>query len=55
MDGDTVFALSTGELRNVSLSLAGALAAEIVSRAIVRAAWEAVGILGYPAARDIRP
>ncbi len=55
MDGDTFFALSTGELQNVSLSLAGALAADTVSRAIVRAAWKAVGLPGFPAARDLRP
>ena len=55
MDGDTLFALSTGELKDIGLSLAGALAADAVSRAIVRAALQAVGISGYPAARDLRP
>jgi L-aminopeptidase/D-esterase-like protein len=54
-DGDTIFALATGELKDASLSLAGALAAEVVSRAIVRAALRAVGIPGYPSARDLRP
>jgi L-aminopeptidase/D-esterase-like protein len=53
-DGDTIFALATGELKDASLSLVGALAAEVVSRAIVRAALRAVGIPGYPAARDLR-
>ena len=55
MDVDTLFALSSGELKDVGLSLAGALAAEVVSRAIVRAALKAAGIPGYPAARDLRP
>jgi L-aminopeptidase/D-esterase-like protein len=55
MDGDTLFAITNGELTNVSLSLVGALAAEVVSRAIVRAALRAVGIPGYPSARDLRP
>ena len=54
MDGDTLFALSTGELKDASLSLVGALAADVVSRAIVRAALKAEGIPGYPAARDLR-
>ncbi len=55
MDGDTLFAITTGELKNVSLSLAGALAADAVSRAIVRAALKAAGVPGYPSTRDLRP
>lgn len=55
MDGDTIFALTTGALKDAGLTLVGALAAEVVSRAIVRAALKAVGIPGYPAARDLHP
>ncbi len=55
MDGDTLFALSTGVIKEASLSLTGTLAAEAVARAIVRAALQAKGIPGYPAARDLRP
>jgi L-aminopeptidase/D-esterase-like protein len=54
MDGDTIFALTTGGLKDANLSLVGALAADVVSRAIVRAGLKAVGIPGYPAARDLR-
>jgi L-aminopeptidase/D-esterase-like protein len=53
MDGDTIFALTTGDVKEFSLSVVGALAAEVVSRAIVRAALKAVGIPGYPSARDL--
>jgi L-aminopeptidase/D-esterase-like protein len=55
MDGDTIFALTTGDVKEFSLSIVGAFAAEVMSRAIVRAALKAVGIPGYPAARDLSP
>jgi L-aminopeptidase/D-esterase-like protein len=54
-DGDTVFALATGTWEGTAdLATIGALAAEAVSDAIVRAAREATGIPGFPAARDLR-
>ena len=53
VDGDTLFALSTGAIKNADLTLVGTLAAEAVARAIVRAALQAIGIPGYPAARDL--
>lgn len=58
-DGDTVFALGTGKLEtptdNARLAVIGALAAEAMADAIVRAATEAAGMpeLGLPAARDL--
>jgi len=53
-DGDTVFALATGELAgSVDLTLVGALAAEMTADAIVRAARAAEGLPGLPAARDL--
>ena len=55
VDGDTLFALSTGAIKDASLTLIGALAAEAVALAIVRAALQAKSIPGYPAARDLRP
>jgi L-aminopeptidase/D-esterase-like protein len=55
-DGDTIFALATGTHRaKADLSLVGGLAAEVVADAIVRAATQARGIPGYPAAGDVRP
>ncbi|MGE0453234.1 MAG: P1 family peptidase [Vicinamibacteria bacterium] len=60
-DGDTIFALGTGKLDvptdDGRLSMIGALAAEAMADAIVRAATQAVGIpeLNLPAARDLPP
>jgi len=54
-DGDTIFAIATGSLQgNADVSRVGALAAQVVADAIVRAARQATGIPGYPAARDLR-
>jgi L-aminopeptidase/D-esterase-like protein len=53
-DGDTIFALATGALPGeANLSLIGALAAEAMADAIVRAATQATGVAGIPAARDL--
>ena len=53
-DGDTLFALATGTWEGeVNLTVVGALAAEATADAIVRAALNAKGIPGYPAAADI--
>ena len=55
-DGDTVFSLATGRFDGeVNLSTIGALAAEAMAEAIVRAATRAEGSQGVPAARDLRP
>lgn len=54
-DGDTVFALATGLWSGeADLTQIGALAAEVMARAIVRAATEATGLPNLPAARDLR-
>jgi L-aminopeptidase/D-esterase-like protein len=53
-DGDTVFALATGRWAGAfDLTTVGALAAEVVSEAIVRAATEARSSGGLSSARDI--
>jgi L-aminopeptidase/D-esterase-like protein len=53
-DGDTVFALATGRWAgDVNVSLVGALAADVLAEAIVRAAVQATGLGGLPAARDL--
>jgi L-aminopeptidase/D-esterase-like protein len=52
-DGDTIFALATGTFAGTVETLAiGALAAEAMSEAIVRAIRQAKGIPGYPSAGD---
>ena len=54
-DGDTVFALATGTLPGeANASLIGALAAEVMADAIVRAATQATGLAGIPAVRDLQ-
>ena len=54
-DGDTIFALSTGRsLRTANITLIGALAAEAISQAVVRAVRAAKGIPGYPGITDIK-
>jgi len=53
-DGDTLFALSTGAAAlNANLKAIGALAAEAVSEAILRAVMKAKSLPGFPALRDI--
>ncbi len=54
-DGDTVFALATGTWAgSATLTQIGALAAEAMAEAIVRAGTQATGLPGLPAARDLR-
>jgi len=53
-DGDTVFSLATGRWSGTAyVTLIGALAAEAMAEAVVRAATQASGIPGLPAARDL--
>jgi L-aminopeptidase/D-esterase-like protein len=54
-DGDTIFALATGDSAVAAdMGTIGALAAEMIAEAVVRAALEATGIPDYPAARDLK-
>jgi L-aminopeptidase/D-esterase-like protein len=53
-DGDTIFALATGKFaRTVNVTLVGALAAEALAQAVVRAVKAAKGIPNLPGANDI--
>jgi L-aminopeptidase/D-esterase-like protein len=53
-DGDAIFALATGAYAgDADVSRIGALGAEAMADAIVRAARQAVSIPNYPAARDL--
>jgi L-aminopeptidase/D-esterase-like protein len=48
-DGDTLFAMSTGEFQDpVDAGRIGALGAEVVSQAILRAVRTAKSLPGYP-------
>ena len=51
-DGDAVFALSTESVPGQDLGLAGALAAHVTARAVVRAVLQAEPLPGYPCASD---
>jgi len=54
-DGDTVFALATGQWEGApSATDVGALAADAVTEAILRAVNQATSVVGIPAARDLR-
>ena len=53
-DGDAIFALATGDHDgSTNLLVIGALAADVVAEAIVRAVRAAEGLPGLPAARDL--
>jgi L-aminopeptidase/D-esterase-like protein len=55
VDGDTVFALATGaKAGEPDMLTLGALAADVMSAAVLRAATEATGLPGLPAVRDLR-
>lgn len=51
-DGDTLFVLSIGTVE-ADLGTVGALAAEVVARAVLRAVRAATGLEGLPAASDL--
>ena len=52
-DGDSIYAVSTGDVR-ADQDLVGALSAEVVSEAIIRAVENAEGAYGHPSARDLK-
>jgi L-aminopeptidase/D-esterase-like protein len=54
-DGDTIFALSTGKSsRPANVTLIGALAAEAMAQAVLRAVRAAKGIDGLPSVNDLK-
>ena len=54
-DGDTIFSLATGRWDGTAdITVIGALAAEAMADAVVRAATQATGVAGIPAARDLK-
>ena len=55
LDGDTIFAIATGEIADdVSLLRVGALAADATADAILRGVRAAAGLPGYPSAGDLQ-
>ena len=53
-DGDTLFALSCGDMDSVDVSIVGALAAQATAQAILRAVRRARALDNLPASRDLR-
>jgi L-aminopeptidase/D-esterase-like protein len=54
-DGDTIFAVATGAISTrANHGAIGALAADVMARAVVRAVMSAHGLPGLPAASDLR-
>ena len=54
VDGDTIFAVATGSKTGAAdVGQIGALAADVMAEAIVRAARQATSVAGIPAARDL--
>ncbi len=55
VDGDTIFTLATGAQAGAAdVGQIGALAAEVMADAIVRAATQATGVPGFPATRELK-
>jgi L-aminopeptidase/D-esterase-like protein len=55
VDGDTIFVLATGTRQQpASVGQVGAVAADVMASAIVRAARQATAAAGYPAVRDLK-
>ena len=54
-DGDTIFSLATGRwIGEADAATIGALAADVIAQAIVRAVMTATSAAGIPAARDLK-
>jgi L-aminopeptidase/D-esterase-like protein len=54
-DGDTVFSLATGAWTGTAdVTVIGALAADVMAEAILRAVRSATGVPGFPAVSDLR-
>ena len=51
-DGDSIYAVSVGDV-SADQDLIGALGAEVISEAIIRAVYSAEGAYGLPSASDL--
>jgi L-aminopeptidase/D-esterase-like protein len=52
-DGDVLFAVSTGHDKEADINVLGAVAAEVVAEAIIRAIRKAETLAGLPAAKEV--
>lgn len=53
-DGDTIFALSCGDLQSVEVTVVGALAARATAEAVLRGVRKARSMMGLPGFADLR-
>lgn len=53
-DGDTLFVLATGKVKDGDVTAIGHTASEVVANAIVRGTKAAIGLGGVPALRDLK-
>jgi len=55
LDGDTIFAIATGKSsRHANVTLIGALAAEVIARAVISAVRSAKGLQGLPSCNEVQ-
>ncbi|MGH2521319.1 MAG: P1 family peptidase [Anaerolineales bacterium] len=54
LDGDTLFALATGEAQAVDVNTIGAFAAEVVAQAILNGVSAAEAVAGWPSANSLK-
>ena len=53
LDGDTIFALATGE-KKADVNIVGAFGAEVFAQAVLRAVWTAESAAGLPCAAEVQ-
>lgn len=53
-DGDTIFALATGEIENSNANVVGAFAAEVTAQAIRRAVRQATSLAAMPSIHELK-
>jgi L-aminopeptidase/D-esterase-like protein len=52
LDGDTIFALATGD-KKADVNIVGAFGAEVFAQAVLRAVWKAESAAGLPCAAEV--
>jgi L-aminopeptidase/D-esterase-like protein len=53
LDGDTIFALATGD-KKADVNIVGAFGAEVFAQAVLRAVWKAESAAGLPCAAEVQ-
>lgn len=54
VDGDAIFTLATGKAAAEDITTLGAIAADVIAAAVIRAVTQAESLAGIPAARDVQ-